>query len=426
MLFTGIDRNFVQDLVDRARSRFDGSVSKLDIFSSVDCSIFDYSSDVWSAVENNVAFRLPHELKRSANCGEKAALLYAVARELRFRNLRFILYKTNKDRGTTHASVLFDYKEKTYFSDPSYDITNKFEISPRKIKVSDTTIRHHGLRCLSEDDLKSSIRGLRESDDWVLRLFGSGQYLIIEKTDNGAYEVFVTFNRKSLDGNERREPSLEVILLRDEPYNENTAVVLTYPAFDPNAFPRTITFFDLHKFYWGNIKGVCLVNYDIRKKVVNSVSDLDDENLLGMFAFLKYQRTLGREAKARSRSPYNFYLTHGRDRDLIARLRKETRKLKSNGNVEEAGEKEKQVKTLVEDVASKGDRYYERYCDFRVSTLWPLEKRGLSSYSGRKTWRKNLVEDYVGSKHLHRMDVMMIVYEDKLRVVREKIAEALG
>src|SRR3990167_4545789 len=65
-----------------------------------------YVHDVWGAVELDTGFRLPHELRGHANCGEKAALLYALAVHQGFDKIQFYFRQDSRyNPEITHAFV---------------------------------------------------------------------------------------------------------------------------------------------------------------------------------------------------------------------------------------------------------------------------------------------------------------------------------
>lgn len=433
ILQEGETRKFIQDLIDSKRSEFAGRcVSKLEIIKRVEVGINDWSYDVLGAVQRDVAFRLPHELEGSANCGERAALLYGVARELKLENPRFISYKTDNEKRVYHACVLFGYGGRTYIAGTSDWITSNFELRPRGIRVGKKLVKHHGLIYLDDASLDSLIQGLRKSEGSVLKLFCPGQFLVTKKTDSGAREIFVTFNDRRgvvcLPEYKNREPNLEVTLLQSEPYNENTGVVLVYPALDPNSKPRFVAFFDLEEFCWGDIKGTYLGSVDKNHggRLFVRDSNIGDESLLGILAFLKYRSAIDGKIRRSGRGFSYTYLESKDERDIITRLKKEVRALKRKGNFDEAKAKEESIRRLVENVASNGDEYYERYCDFRVSTLWPMEARKDEILSYRRRRRFRDVRRYLDIKHIDRMEFIQFIHGDEIKIVREKVASALG
>ncbi len=434
-------REWIQKLIENVRTQEENSSikrkkpGKLDIIRGVQTAIRHWNGGVWTAVENNVAFRLPHELEDKegiyANCGEGTFVLYAAAKELRLRNPRFILYKANSHLKTNHGCVLFDLNGRTYIADPFHGFTCNFELRPRRIRIDGSSLEHSGIKYLSNSELERFISGLRGGNT-TEKLFKSGQLLVTQKTSNGSYEIFIVFNKKrrSIYLPNSTGPTLDVLLSHDEPYNENTGVALVYPLTEDKPF--NIHFFDSWNSGWGDLSGVkigyisafgtsneCYVQSQSEKIIMR-------EELLEIIAYLDYRKEVERTARERGKDPDKVYLLPNDKRDIIARLHMEMDIL----SLQKSRQKRKierlfgEIQSWTEDVFNIGHDYYQRYCDFHESTLWSYEKKRnkvIREYKRRHSSFSSLMAEYVEEKHMGRMRQLLDEHGDKINTVREKL-----
>lgn len=297
-------------------------VTKLDIISGVRTAVANWRYGVWSAVERGVGFRLPHELDHEGNCGEKAATIYAAAHYLRLGNPRFLLYQMNTD-GMFHACVLFTHQGVQYIADPNFsDVTNRFKLDAKHITVVGKHEKHYGLHVLSTKELDRYIHRLRGRNA-MRHLFRPGQILVQDKTEHGGSEVFVRLREGDHHALPRyKGPTLDVLLMHDEPYHANTAAELIYPLFSDSDQPAAVRFHDIDDPFWGKLDGWCVgsawqLGTPMETRFYRGLDGLTDEESMRIIAFLDYRRAI--EKKGADIAPASgccfsrFFTTAGHD-----------------------------------------------------------------------------------------------------------------
>ncbi len=434
MLLTSPAREYVQELLSSSEKTLQETpgrgtegrrIRRLDLLEEVRRTMEEqWTYSVKGAVEKGVAFRLPHELDNSANCGERAVVLYGAAQELGFRNPQFLLYTTDQRRGTTHASVIFNDHGRAYLANPSHSITPAFEIRPRRICIGSKNIPHSGgLQHFSEGELREFIAGLRGKVS-LSYLFESGQYLVQEVGREGMEEIFLTLNREresSFLPWKREAPTLEMLFVHEEPYCSHTAIgivtslrgerrrtngrnVLDTICIDPEILP------------WGYAVGTTLGVFgnvrenDAKMRVeLCSVDELLRENKIKeIIAFVEYQKLLEDKARRQHRRTDEVCLYHQHERDIASRLEREAAALRMQGNEEAAQERER-MSMPFRQTHKRGRMFYDRYCDFRLSVYWPLKKKWKEKIPApyqEPAARNELLTNYLSRKHLARLRQM--------------------
>lgn len=396
---------------------------------------------MWGAVELDVGYRLPHETKQGdgyqANCGEKAGILYGLAKRLDVDNLQFYLRRTSPDRPEiTHAFITFEAEGTTWIADPVEDVTDDFEIKKDAIIMDGERYAHYGLTRLSEEKLNRFIRRLRKPGS-IIELFEGKQLLVDAKDENeeDIYAVLYTEGHQQLKG--YHGPVLDVTIVYDEPFHTNSVIQLLYPVFSSHEQPAVINLFDSNKSDWFNFNGIhvgAIVHPESHDeiRVFRSIEDsFDDKAVQGILAYNEYMRLFQQKQARlkREKDPEEIYVARSGRREIVVRLQKRREELSRRGD------SRKRVPKLAEEeqkwlsyMQKHTRQYVDRYLDFCVASYWRYQRKPrdalLQPLKTTPWWDTRIMEEYAEQKHLRRLAQTIERHGDKIRMVLDKIRSA--